>query len=104
MRPIRLVQTNAGNSAVAALDIHKHPFAVGIGVKVTGTPTYTVQHTFDDVLAKDFDPATATWFDHPTLKTLAANGDSNYAFPVRGIRLVVTGTGTVELTAIQAGL
>lgn len=104
MRPVRVSQTDAGSTAVIPMDIYKHPFAVGMGVTVTGTPNYTVQHTFDDVLAPGFNPAAAKWFAHPTMAALSADADSNYAFPVRGVRLTVnSGIGTATLTLIQAG-
>lgn len=104
MRPIYVTQTNAGSTAVIVPDYLISPFAIGLGVKITGTPNYTVQHTFDDVFAAGFDPATATWFDHPSLTAQTANKDSNYAFPVRGIRLTVnSGTGTATIMLVQAG-
>jgi hypothetical protein len=84
-------------------DINKSPFAIGAGVKVTGTITFQVQHTFDDVFSETFNPATAVWYNHPTL-TGSSNVDSNYAFAVRGIRITSSaGTGSATLTAVQAG-
>lgn len=102
MRPLVIFKTGTGQSPVAPLDHYQNPFQVGIGVVVTGTVTYTIQHTFDDV----FDSAvTPTWFNHPTLLTLSANADGNYAFPIRAIRINVTaGTGTATATLIQAGM
>lgn len=104
MKPISVSQTGVGSSAVIPMDTRKNPFNVGLGVAVTGTVNYTVQHTFEDAFSPSFNAATAVWFNHPTLSALAANTDSNYAFAVRGIRLTVnSGTGTAKLTAIQAG-
>jgi hypothetical protein len=103
MRPVTVSQTGVGSTAVIITDINQAPFAIGMGVVVTGTVSYTVQHTFDDVFATTFDPATATWFNHPTLAAQAANLDSNYAFPVRGVRLTIgSGSGTATLKLIQA--
>lgn len=106
MRPSVLTAGAApAQSAVYPCDVNKHPFAVGLGAVVNGTITYTVQHTFDDPFAPGFNPATAVWFNHPTLANLSANGDSNYAFPVRAIRVSTSaGTGSVALTVIQAGI
>ena len=105
MRPVTVSQTGVGTTRVIPLDHYISPFNVGLGVSITGTVTYTVQHTFDDVFADNYNPATGTWFNHPTLALLTASSDGNYAFPVRGIRLNVTaGSGTVRLTAIQAGI
>jgi len=83
------------------MNLDSTPFNVGFGVTITGAPTYTVQHTFDN-------PWTTTspvWFDHPTVAAETTNQDGNYAFPVAAIKVVVTsGTGTATLTLIQAGI
>lgn len=87
------------------MNVHTSPFNVGFGIVVSGTITYTVQHTFDDVWSPTFNPATANWFDHPTIASQTANADGNYAFPVAAIRIKSTaGTGTATLTIIQAGI
>ncbi len=104
MRPIRVTVTNTANSAVIPLDRYPTPFNVGLGCDVTsGTPTYTVQYTFDDVFASAFDPATAKWFDHASLSAKTADADSNIAFAVTGVRITQTGTGVTTMTVIQAG-
>lgn len=103
MRPIVLTQTGTGASSnMAVLDHYQNPFHVGIGVVVTGTVTYTIQHTFDDVLTSGVTP---TWFNHPTLLSQTVSADGNYAFPVRAVRVNVSaGTGTATATVIQAGM
>ena len=102
MRPIVVTTSGVSISAPAVMDHYISPFNVGMGVVITGAATYTVQHTFDNVL----DPSvTPTWFTHPTLSGLIANADGNYAFPVRAIRLNQTaGAGSAALTVIQAGM
>ena len=61
MRPQVISKTGTGTSAWIPMDYKQNPFNVGIGVVVSGTVTYTVQHTFDDI----FDPnVTPTAFDH----------------------------------------
>lgn len=102
MRPIRVTVTNAASSAVIPLDRYETPFAVGIGCDITsGTPTYTVQYTFDDVWASGFDASTAKWYDHGSLSAKGVDGDSNIAFPVTAVRLTQTGTGVTTMTIIQ---
>ena len=102
MRSIAISKTGTGQSSVAPLDPYQNPFQIGIGVATSGTVTATVQHTFDDVFDSSVTP---TWFNHPTLVSLTANADGNYAFPIRAIRLDVTaGTGTATATIIQAGM
>lgn len=93
-------KTGTGSSAAIAMNDNVTPFNVGFGVTATGTVTYTVQHTFDD-------PATGftTWFSHPTIAGKSDNQDGNYAFPVSGIKLLVTaGDGTATMNLIQAGI
>jgi hypothetical protein len=77
------------------------PVDIALGVVVTGTVNYTVQHTFDDV---NDSAVTPTWFDHPTLAGQTASKDGNYAFPPYFIRITVnSGTGTAKLYVTQAG-
>ena len=105
MRAIVLTASGGTASSVAAMNLNATPFAVGFGVAVTGSVTYTVQHTFDDVYAPTFNPATATWYPHATVAAATASADGNYAFPVRGIRVNATaGTGSVIATLLQAGI
>lgn len=105
MKPVNLSLTGVGNSAVFPVDTYISPSNMGLAVVVSGTITYKVQYTFDNVFADGYSPTagTSTWFDHPTLVG-SASGNSNVAYPVTGIRLVTTaGTGTATLTIIQAG-
>lgn len=108
MRPVTVSQTGVGATNPIPLALSDHSgsgFSVGIGVKVSGTATYSVQHTFDDPFAASFVAASATWYNHADLTSKTANADGAYAAPVRAIRLNVTaGTGTVTMTAIQAGI
>lgn len=93
-------KTGVGSSNVLATDLYISPFNVGFGVVATGTVTYTVQHTFDNIATV----ASPVWFSHPTIASKTDNQDGNYAFPVAAIKVLVTaGTGTATLTVIQAG-
>jgi hypothetical protein len=107
--PAYLTASDGTDSSAWVANIHVTPFNIGLGaVVVSGAPTYTVQHTFDNVLPAtgNFDASTVTWFDHASMAgVIAVNRDGNYAFPVRAIRIRVTaGTGTVRLAVIQAGI
>ena len=105
MRAIVLSRTATGASDVAPMDTYMPVFNVSIGVVVSETVNYTIQHTFDNVFASDFSPSTATWFNHETLVSQTTNQDGNYAFPVRGIRVNVnSGSGTATATIIQSGM
>jgi archaellum component FlaF (FlaF/FlaG flagellin family) len=101
MRQQVVSKTGTGSSAIIPMNLDSTPFNVGFGVVATGTVTYTVQHTFDN----PWTTATPVWFNHPTVAGQIANADGNYAFPVAAIKVVVTaGTGTAQLTVIQAGI
>ena len=101
MRQQFATKTGTGSSNVLATDTYISPFNVGFGVVATGTVTYTVQHTFDNVQTV----ASPVWFSHPTIFGKTDNQDGNYAFPVAAIKVLVTaGTGTATMTMIQAGI
>ena len=103
MRPASYTVTGVGNSPVYALDVYISPANVGLAVIVTGTITYTVQYTFDNIFATGYNPASGNWFNHPTL-TGSSSANSNIAYPATGTRLNTSaGTGTATLTIIQAG-
>lgn len=108
MRPVVLTTSDASggqkNSALFVPDGYRNPFNIGLGVDVTGTATYTIQHTFDDIYVTGFDPTTAKWFDHATLAAQTTDKDGNYQFRVRAIRLIQTaGSGSVAATCLQSG-
>ena len=85
-------------------DNYVSPFNVAISVIVTGTATYTVQYTFDDVFASTYSAASGNWTNHPSLTAQTATKDSNIAYPVTGVRITQTaGAGSVRCTFIQAG-
>ena len=95
-----VTQEGIGSSSALVMNTNISPFNVGFGVEVDGTVEYSVQHTFDD-------PATGftTWFSHPTVAGETANADGNYAFPVTGIKVLVnSGTGSVTMKVVQAGI
>lgn len=108
MRPVRVTVSAAGVSPPVPLDQYISPFNVGIGVVLSAgaTLTYDVEHTFDNVFAEGFNPATATWFDNATLAAKTASSDGNYAFPVSAIRLNVTSytSGSATMNVLQAGI
>lgn len=94
-------KTGVGSSNVLPTDLYISPFNVGFGVVVSGTVTYTIQHTFDDVQTV----ASPVWFSHPTIAGKSDNQDGNYAFPVAAVKVLVTaGAGTATMTMIQAGI
>ena len=98
MRPQVITQSGTGSTAWIPLDYKQSPFNVGFGVTVTGTVTYQIEHTFDDVFDSIITPVA---FSHSTASG-STNTDGNYAFPIRAVRITVsTGTGDVKLNLLQ---
>ena len=110
MRPVRVALSNAvGVTPPVPLDINQSPFAVSIAVSLSAgaSLTYTVEHTYDDIYAQDFNPSTAVWFSQTSLTTKAVAAEGNYTYPVRAVRLSLVApstSGTATMTVIQAGM
>lgn len=108
MRPITVTVSSQAASKPIPLDTYQDPFNVAIGVVLSAgaSLTYSVQHTFDNVWASDFDASTATWFNNSGLTSKTTSLDGNYNMPVTAIRLNVTtySSGTATMTVIQAGM
>lgn len=105
----RQVVSTSGTSVseIIPFDLNKKTFQVGIGAIVTGTATYTIQHTFDDVYSPTFSAATANWFsyDNSALINATTNQDGNYAFPCAAARVNQSaGTGSVTAVFLQTGV
>ena len=107
MRPSVVTTSNAAsvtkNSNAVVLDYYGRP-EVALQVVVTGSATWTVQQTLDNVL----DPTvTPSWFSHPDTNMVAqtVSRQGNYAYIPAAVRLQQTaGAGSATLTIIQAGL
>lgn len=99
MRRITETVTGVGTSPTLPMDFRAQNFNIGFGCEVTGSATYTVQHTFDDI----YNPAvTVVWFNNSTVTNATANQDGNYAFPISAMRLNVTaGTGSVTINILS---
>ena len=106
MRRISQTVSGVNVSNPVPLDHYLTPFNIGLCVIVTGSVTYTVQHTFDDLQAVGYTPASGTWFNHPDMTSQTTTKDANYAFPVTAIRVSTAAgsTGSVNFVVIQAGL
>jgi hypothetical protein len=101
MRPQEITQTGTGTTAWIPVNYRQSPFNIGFGaVIVSGTATYTVQHTFDDIYNSTVTPVA---FDNANATAQTANKDSNYMFPIRAMRLNVTAGAApvVKLTILQ---
>jgi hypothetical protein len=104
MRPVTLSQTGVGNSVPIPVDIYLTPFNVTLSVEVTGTVTYSVVWTTDDVW--NIAAANLNW--NPAASNLTAattNQVGSLISPVTAVQLQVTaGTGTATLRVVQAGV
>ena len=108
MRPITRTQTGVGDDVPIPLDQYLTPFNVTVQCVISGTPTYTVQYTLDDVYAAGFDAATANWFDLAGIDDATADAVDSLISPVSAIRLIVTAVGapadSVQMRVMQAGV
>jgi hypothetical protein len=104
-RPVtRTVSGATGTSSVVALNtLAPVQFNVGLLADVTGTLTYSVEYTFDDVQANNYSPASGVWNAVTGMGAQTADTTGSLSFPVTGVRLNVTAwtSGSVTLTVLQ---
>jgi hypothetical protein len=101
MRRMTETVSGVGTSPTLPMDFKAQIFNVGFGCEVTGTVTYSVQHTFDDIYT--IPAGSLVWFNHEYVVAQTANMDGNYAFPISAMRLNVTaGTGSVTINVMQS--
>lgn len=103
MRPKKVTVTGAGTSAWIPVDYKQDPMNIGLGcVIVSGTATYSVEHTFDDVFDSTVTPVA---FSNSGITAQTTNKDGNYSFPIRALRLnVASGTAPVVAMTLIQGL
>ena len=82
-----------GVGASEAIDvIDTNDVRISYAVALTGSATYTVQHSLDGIV----------FFDNSDNTAQTTDQDGNYIFPVRSIRINVTaGSGTATLHVRQ---
>lgn len=96
----------ASVSPVFVVDTYNVPCNIGIGVVVSGTVVYDVQHTFADPRTVNLNiPSNATWLNNDVLVSATTTDDTNYAYPPSGIRLSLraASSGQATISIIQAG-
>lgn len=105
MRPVTLTLTGPGVSAVCPPDIYLNPFNLTLQTLVTGTVSYSVEYTKDDVFSPTFNPATANWIAVTAIPAASTTSkEATLISPVRGIRINnASGTGTIVLQIVQSG-
>lgn len=101
MTPIYVAKTGTGRSNILSLDNFTNPYNVGLHYVVSGTATFSLEITPEDPM-----DATPTVWNAPSgMTALSASGTQALTIPARGITInVASGTGTVTLYIVQAGL
>jgi len=99
---IGVLDADGARGQMIPVNFRATDFSIGIGVVVTGTINYTVQHTFQDPQDVSITP---TFFANIGLTSKTANDNGNYAFPVSAVRIIANSCagGTASMTLIQAG-
>lgn len=91
-----------------AMNYQYAPFVLSIAAIVTGTVNYTIQYTYDDpfmVVPGTTQGIVPTAFSDPILAAATATGETTFNNPITGMRLLInSGSGSITLRAIQAGI
>lgn len=101
MRPKKVTVTGVAASNWLPVDYKQDPMNLGVGcVVVSGTATYSVEYTFDDVFDTTVTPVA---FALSTISAATTSKDGVINTPVRAIRLNVTAgvAPVVSMTMIQ---
>ena len=109
MRTVVVSVTGVGQTAPVALDVYQAPTNAGLAAIISGTVTYNIEVTADDILNNptySTNPnVNARWIALTGDTALTASKLDNIAFPVKAVRVNITaGVGSVELTVNVAGL
>lgn len=93
--------TGAGTTTPVIVNTYQCPVNLGFGCKVTGTVSYTVEHTYDFI---DDNNSAVTWYTNSVVGTKTVTADGSYLYPIRAIRVNnASGSGSIALTVVQAG-
>lgn len=97
----QITVSSAASSVWIPVNYAQKDFKISLGLTITGTGTYKVEHTFNN----PFTTVSPTAFPHSILTGITASTDSNYNFPVTAIRLTCTSytSGSGTLTILQGG-
>lgn len=91
--------TTTGAKTPVVTDYQQSPFNASVAAIIaSGTATYGIEYTLDDP-----DGAAVTWFSDANLPPgQTATGVSNYAFPVRAVRVNITAiSGSLRFVFLQ---
>jgi len=100
MRVQTVSKTGTGSSDPVFINTNTNPVNIGFAAIVTGTVNYSIQFSYDDPVA-----GFTTWFDDTSITSKTGNEDGSILFPITGVKVLVnSGTGTVTLKIVQAGI
>jgi len=94
--------SDVGVGATYCLNWRQPDFQVSLGVVVSGTINYTVQHCLENI--RSAAPSTLTWWPHASLVGDTTSQDGNYASPVTATRILInslTAGATLSFQIIQ---
>lgn len=99
----RTVGSQAASTPILLNHQGPNPFSVTLLATVTGTLTYTVQFTLDDVFAPNYNPATGVWNTVTGMGAQTTTVAAALSSPVTAVRINVSAytSGSVVLTAMQ---
>lgn len=112
-RPVTALTLAApGSTPWQLVNYEAQPVNVSIAVVVTGTCTYSVEYTYDDVEGL---PDPSSWsptapnpvvFTDPILSGATATGETTFDNPIQAWRVTMAGgsTGSLAIKSIQAGV
>lgn len=99
-----ITQSGVGSSPVFKPATNVSPFQITLQTLVTGSATYTVQYTKDNVDAPGYSPAAGHWVAIPAMSAATTSIEASLISPVTGIQVVQSaGAGSVVLQIVQAG-
>ena len=97
--PKTLTTSGVSTSAVCPMNINAPVFSATIVCTVTGSATYSVQVTGDNVMTA----TPSNWLDHPDLSGATASGTAQLSSPVTAVRINQTaGAGSVSARVLQS--
>lgn len=94
------ILANGAATPPCALNFRSDDFAVGLSGELTGTLTWKVQNTMDNVHTSTDGEV---WIDHSALVSKTVNATGNYQFRARACRGVLTAftSGTFDLKILE---
>lgn len=99
------VRVSTTGTRVIPLDVQNSTPGLAIGVvPLSGTPSPTIQHSFNNPLENTWTEAGAHWFNHSTLVSVATTADGYYSYTVHALRIVNTSPGDFVVYIQQNGI